>query len=59
MKTSKRKDPFHVHGTISVPDEYPDCAICGKPVLWPQEEVAWDENNEICHAECVEEEESR
>lgn len=37
-------------------DEYKDCPICGKPVRWPWETVAWDKNNQIFHAKCVEEE---
>lgn len=32
------------------------CAICGDGI-YPDESVAWDDHNQICHAECVEEEE--
>lgn len=32
------------------------CAICGYGI-YHGERVAWNKNNEICHAECVEKEE--
>lgn len=38
------------------PDDYEPCAVCGEPVRWPCEQAAWDENNQLCHAECAEEE---
>lgn len=31
------------------------CAICGDGI-YPDESVAWDDKNQICHAECLEEE---
>lgn len=36
------------------PDPYALCSICGDNIYWPEEEVAWDENNGICHAACME-----
>ena len=31
------------------------CSVCGDGI-YPDESVSWDEHNQICHAECVEEE---
>lgn len=31
------------------------CAICGYGI-YSNESVAWDDQSQICHAECVEEE---
>ncbi len=57
MKIKKKKDlAAAYYGQIEVPDGYEDCAICGKPVRWPWERATWDENNQVCHAVCVEEE---
>lgn len=36
-----------------LPDTDMSCAICGGPIYWPDEEIDWDENKEICHAECL------
>lgn len=58
MKVSKMNDAFH--GDVAEKYEaceHEDCPICGKPVRWPWKPVTRDKNNEICHAECVEEEE--
>lgn len=38
------------------PDNFEDCAVCGAPVRWPWEPVAWDADGNICHAGCVEKE---
>lgn len=32
------------------------CPVCGEYIYWPEEDVLWDENNQICHAVCVEKE---
>lgn len=57
MKVSKMNDAYHRDAAEKYEaDENEDCAICGNPVRWPLEPVAWDKNNHICHAECVEKE---
>lgn len=60
MKVSRKRDPSACcYGQIETPDDYKDCAVCGNPVRWPWEPVAWDADGNICHAECVEKEEPR
>lgn len=54
MRHVRKIDHSRDYGTIEVPDECPDCAICGKPVFWFCEPVSWDEKDEICHASCME-----
>ena len=31
------------------------CAICGEYIWWPEEEIGWNENRRMCHAECMKE----
>lgn len=56
MRIGARKDPTCAYyGQIEVPDDLEICAICRKDI-WPGEAVGWSENNQICHAWCVEKE---
>lgn len=57
MKVSPMNDDFH----RDIAEKYePEtdiiCAICGHGI-YRSDRVAWDRNNEICHEECIEEEE--
>ncbi len=58
MKVGKKKDPFCIYyGLEDLPEPLDDlCAVCGGDI-WLGEAVAWDKNNQICHAECVEKKE--
>lgn len=57
MRVSPTNDAFHRDVAEKYEsDEHGDCPICGKPVRWPREPVAWGKHNKICHAECVEKE---
>jgi len=57
MKSGRKKDPFcSYYGLKETPDPIDElCGICGSDI-WPGEAVSWDENNQICHAKCVEKE---
>lgn len=58
MKSGRKKDPFcSYYGLKETPDPIDElCGICGSDI-WPGEAVSWDENNQICHAECMEKKE--
>lgn len=56
MRVSPIKDAFHrciAERYAQETDIY--CAICGDGI-YPDEAVSWDDHNQICHAECLEEE---
>ncbi len=57
MKDTRKKDPSARYcGAKEMPDPYDVCAICGENIYWPDEEIGWDDHNQICHAACVEKE---
>lgn len=59
MKIAPRRDAFlRCAAGRYAPDDYEDCAVCGNPVRWPLEPAAWDADGNICHAGCVEKEET-
>lgn len=54
----KRQDAFlRCVDERYAPDTELFCAICGDGI-YPDDEIEWDTNNQICHAECVEKEET-
>lgn len=58
MKVSPMKDAFHCDiAKKYMPYDSKDCPICGDPVRWHWDPVAWDKHGCICHAKCVEEDE--
>lgn len=42
------------YGFKDAPETY-ICALCGKGIDWPAEEIDRDDNNDICHKKCLEE----
>lgn len=57
MKTTPSRNAFaRMTAERYEPDTDLVCAVCGYGIFHG-DPVAWDENNEICHAECVEKEE--
>ena len=56
MRTVPLNTAFHRDIAAKyAPDTDIYCAIFGDGI-YPDEAVSWDEHNQICHAECVEEE---
>lgn len=56
MRVSPMKDAFHRDvAEKHEPETDITCTVCGYGI-YRGDLVAWDKHNEICHAECVEEE---
>ena len=45
-----------VYGVLQTPDDAYFCAVCGKYINWPAEQIAWDAQEQACHADCLEKE---
>lgn len=39
-------------------DPYDFCPICKEDIFWPEEEISYDENGQMVHAKCAEDEEA-
>ena len=57
MPKAVRNDDFSIHTRrVYMPSDPIDlCPVCGEYIYWPEEEVEWDEQSQICHAECLKE----
>lgn len=57
MRPIVRRDAFARAAELAYrqQDPYDVCPICGKDIYWPVQSVWFDENDRMCHTQCLEE----